>query len=76
MVNADNRIGFHVQQDALTVKNISYNIKDKQWSTTFTMQGIGRQGHPSLPSTSLGKVINGKELLYQFTAYDVQIPQR
>jgi hypothetical protein len=72
VVNADNRIGFHVQQDALTVKNISYDIKDKHWSTTFTMQGIGRQGHPSLPSTSLGKLINGKELLYQFAAYDVQ----
>ncbi len=71
VANSANRIGFLVKQDALTVKNIAYNIKDREWSTTFTMQGIGRQGHPSLPSSSLGKVINGKELLYQFAAYDV-----
>ncbi|MBO9634955.1 MAG: hypothetical protein J7578_17730, partial [Chitinophagaceae bacterium] len=72
VANSSNRIGFNIREDAMTVKNIAYKPSDKPWASTFRVQGIRREGHRSLSTVPKGKKIDGKELVYHFSSYDLQ----
>ncbi|QEC40193.1 putative secreted protein (Por secretion system target) [Pseudobacter ginsenosidimutans] len=72
VINSPNRIGFNIQQDAITIRNVTYKPSDKQWASTFRVLGIGREGHRLMAAAPQGKKIDGKELRYQFSSYDLQ----
>ncbi|NML23810.1 T9SS type A sorting domain-containing protein [Pseudoflavitalea sp. G-6-1-2] len=72
VVNTANRVGFDVQHDALTVNNVLYSPKDVKWSSTFAIQGIGREKFDLLKSLSYTKEINGSEMVYKYANFDIQ----